>query len=521
MASSGLGIDINEIIKSAYNTVMELQQAATETVGTDCLWARATPVINSEDVVLQEYTLTQVGLECPQKLRAIVSNSDYNPGEYTIDLYGLNYVQPLELNITIQNWNTCFGSATMPQKGDIVYVQIYNKLFEVQSSELIYTLAALPTYYKVVLSKYSPTASRRETQEFRESVEELTTSQEDLFGDIISQEVADNDIVVETGYNNTTYVDPNKDFDIDSIISNQIYGSECNLISNAYYDFNNATKNVTYNETLIYEISSERNHLIYSCWLKTNVSDILYGKIKAFVLQSKDSHNWYFRIATTLKLKEGDSVTITRGTLLKITGTIVDLGECENNTLGVAIKTSDIIKANKKLTNWYNTPSVLKIYKTIPSINLLRGYDSNDKIIFDINYKNNNIVLQINDKSKIFNIDTDLTDWNYFMFDISPEETRLVINSIKQNELNKLIDVIKVDKTIKFDLTDFNIETFRIENMGNDVQMCNIRLYENEYAIEDRYCLDMYSSVTRNASKLIFVDSPNVPNKDIFISPVK
>ena len=183
---AGLGIDINEIIKSAYETVKEIQQSATETVGTDCLWARATPVINSEDVVLQEYTLTQVGLECPKIVKVIVSNPDYNPGEYTIDLYGLNYVQPLEINITIQEWQNMFGNNTMPQKGDIVYVQIYHKLFEVQSSELIYTIAALPTYYKVILSKYSPNASRKETQEFRDSVEELTTSQEELFGDTIS-----------------------------------------------------------------------------------------------------------------------------------------------------------------------------------------------------------------------------------------------------------------------------------------------------------------------------------------------
>ena len=73
-----LGIDINEIIKSAYSTVLETQQAATETVGIKCIWARATPVINSEDVILQEYTLTEVGLECPQTIRAIVSNTDYN-----------------------------------------------------------------------------------------------------------------------------------------------------------------------------------------------------------------------------------------------------------------------------------------------------------------------------------------------------------------------------------------------------------------------------------------------------------
>lgn len=35
------------------------------------------------------------------------------------------------------------------------------------------------------------------------------------------------------------------------------------------------------------------------------------------------------------------------------------------------------------------------------------------------------------------------------------------------------------------------------------------------------YIQDMYSPVTRNASKLILVDSPNVPNKSMFVSPVK
>ena len=34
-----LGLDLNEIIKSAYSTVMEVQQAATEIVGIKCIWA--------------------------------------------------------------------------------------------------------------------------------------------------------------------------------------------------------------------------------------------------------------------------------------------------------------------------------------------------------------------------------------------------------------------------------------------------------------------------------------------------
>ena len=515
---AGLGIDINEIIKSAYETVKEIQQSATETVGTDCLWARATPVINSEDVVLQEYTLTQVGLECPKIVKVIVSNPDYNPGEYTIDLYGLNYVQPLEINITIQEWQNMFGNNTMPQKGDIVYVQIYHKLFEVQSSELIYTIAALPTYYKVILSKYSPTASRKETQEFRDSVEELTTSQEELFGDTISEEVADVDAPVETSYNNTTYVDPQKDYDIDSIVSNQIFGSNGNLISNAYYDFSIANKNITYNDELLYEISSSRNHLIYSCWCFLN-SYIKDSKVIKLVYYSKDSDNWYFRVSTSIKLELGDNVTITRGTLIKVNAVVVELDECVES-FGIAIKNSDMAKANKKLTKWYENSQFLKIYKT-NIYKLIRGYDENSKITFDILIRQNELQIQIGNKSKHIPINFEFDIWSYIMLDISPENTRILISTPKEVDNRIIGDVVKTDTTIAWNISDFSVHEFSIEDMGCNIQMCNIRLYENEYEIGDNYKLDMYSPVTRNESKLILVDTPNDPNKTPFITPVK
>ena len=95
---AGLGIDINEIIKSAYETVKEIQQSATETVGTDCLWARATPVINSEDVVLQEYTLTQVGLECPKIVKVIVLIAMMTYQSYDLFCKTMNLSEYIRLN---------------------------------------------------------------------------------------------------------------------------------------------------------------------------------------------------------------------------------------------------------------------------------------------------------------------------------------------------------------------------------------------------------------------------------------
>jgi hypothetical protein len=134
----------------------------------------------------------------------------------------------------------------MPQKDDVVYVQIYHKLFEVRTAQVVYTLAGMPTYYRCIMDKYNPTASCRETEEFRESIEDLTVSQEDLFGDVISQEVADNNETVETAYNTTTYVDPTKEYDIMSIVVQQVHGAHNNLISNAYYRFKEAEKNIVH-----------------------------------------------------------------------------------------------------------------------------------------------------------------------------------------------------------------------------------------------------------------------------------
>ena len=376
----------------------------------------------------------------------------------------------------------------------------------------------MPTYFKCSLSKYNPTASRKETEEFRESIEDLTITQEELFGDKISQEAADNNASVETAYNNTTYVDPLKDYDIKSIICKQIYGSENKLISNAFYNFNIATQNITYHTDLIYEKAAERNHLIYSCWVKSDTKKLQTANIKQFVLFNKTSQNWNFRIGTTLKLNIGDDVTITRGNLLKVNGTVVQL-PCEEG-FGIAIKSNDMIKANKKLTKWYENPTVLKIYKTI-NINLIRGFDENNKIIFDISYKINEFILQFNNMVKTINMTLDLTVWHYLLFDISPNNIRLIISKLRHIELNKLYDDLIYDDNTNIELPDFIVNEFRIENMETDVQLCNIRLYENEYEIGDLYKQDMYSPVTRNESKLILVDVPNIPNKDIFISPVK
>ena len=113
-------ININQMMTTVYNTIMSLQQSATDLVGLDTLWCRALPHKNSEDVVIQEYTLYNV--DCPKAIRVISNTQDYNPGQLMVDMYGLNYEQPLEISIDLNTWKKVFGENTMPQRKDIVYI---------------------------------------------------------------------------------------------------------------------------------------------------------------------------------------------------------------------------------------------------------------------------------------------------------------------------------------------------------------------------------------------------------------
>ena len=153
---------------------------------------------------------------------------------------------------------------------------------------------------------------------------------------------------------------------------------------------------------------------------------------------------------------------------------------------------------------------------------MLSGYRAEDDFnIFNLSYNNKEFYLSVNNKIKTIPLILTLDNWHYIMFDITKDSIRIVVSRLRQVEYTVWEDEVMYDDTIQYSLDDFTADYFMINNMGVNIDMCNIRLYENEYEMGDLYMQDMYSPITRNASKLILVDSPNVPNKDIFVSPVK
>ncbi|WQJ53513.1 MAG: hypothetical protein [Wendovervirus sonii] len=512
-------IDLQQIAASLYNTVQDLNKTASELVGVDAIWCRLLPYDNGEDVIVQEYTL--YGYECPKTLKVVINNNTYNVGNFSIDLFGIKSAETLEIGIDINTWKETYGENTMPQKGDFMLIPVLHRPYEVMSSTPVHTIGELITSWKCTLGEWKHAASRQESDEFRISIDEITNSQDRLFGKSISREVADAVVEAETAYNTTTYVDPYKDFDINSIIVKDLHGINGNIFSHAYYDFSKAEKDIYYKLDAIYDPMVDEKHWIYSCWFKECESSSVTGKLTINGIALKEKDYWYFDIISGINVNNGDNVTIYRGSQIQLNGIIED-NECGSGYT-LKIKSSDCYAASKKVVDWWKS-GIWKI-ETSRIYNLLSGY-KDDANIFRIDMMKNNISFTVNGTSTNIQyqkpkISSQLLSWNYIAFDITSDNIRTFMIKNKESDKGYKEDIIcdintaiNMSKTLEFD-------NFTIENAGKPCDMCNIRLYGNEYPLDENYKIDMYSATTRNASKLILVDNPNPANKMSFVSPIK
>ena len=143
-----------------------------------------------------------------------------------------------------------------------------------------------------------------------------------------------------------------------------------------------------------------------------------------------DKRFYWFTYISNIDLEEGDEVVLYKGSLMKIEA-YVDSKECSGGK-ALRIKTSDVLKANRQLTNWWRGGNWM-IYKKAKNTkaNLLKGYSSMEEMI--------NIEIEGNTLEIMFgNIKTDIVidqkniykkdKWHYIAIDFSPRlvETTLV-----------------------------------------------------------------------------------------------
>lgn len=502
----GTLIDLNAIAQSFTPIINQLNSLATQTVGLEVHWMRAIPHEKSEDVIFHEYTLHDV--ECPRVIKVVTSNSSYNPGNFTIDYFGINYEAPLEVSVDTATWVSVFGQDTMPQQHDIVYIELLNCLYEVATSTVEYGFMNQEVGFKIQLTKWNPRANVRLNQAVEDTIDDLTVGEAELFNDEISNQIADIIDEPETSELLNSSAAENDIFktrDIDAIEMNSIETKQ-NHIANSYYDLRYMTQAIIYRNGDLYDVTSKDNYRYFSCWFK-----IIKDENRPIEIGSLENKNGkYYLSANVNGLEDGGDVEFRRGNFLTMHA-VTNQVRLANGQLRymVTFNNSEYRDVVKKITNWNSNLSMV-VTKNHP---LLMGR-TGGKCNFSISViGTNSIMVKFGTKAKrvaIGNIPQN--QWVAIGISLGKESKGYFFTKDAQWNLRL---------TSEFDLgnmeNSFEVGEFYIPQ--SDTLLTNIRYYRtSEYSDEELVNKDLNWMLAKNDSRTIVNDNAAVPNTSPFIT---
>ena len=505
-------IDLNQTLMSFVEMYKQLNQTASEIGGIDTHWMRAIPHENSEDVIFHEYTLHDV--ECPKVVRVVATNSSYNPGNFNIDYFGINYEAPLEIVIDTKTWTSVYGEDCMPQQHDIVYFDPLNCLYEVASSTIEYGFASQETGFKVQLTKFNPRANVRLNPGVEDTINDLTVSEQELFGEQISRDIADIVDEEETSQMLNTS-EPNQDkfktVDLESINIKDI-DTKDNTVARSYYDLRYMEKSIIYNNGDVVQKSSRKPYRFFSCWFnlcpttepkEMQIDSLEYEKGKYYLNGDIVGKN----------LKDGTEIKINRGAFLHLNAIVnktATLGGKERYL--VTFNNSEFRDMTKKVTNWNQN---LTVSTTEPSdIHSMLLGRTEGECNFNISLVGDSVLLiKFGNKMKKVGIaPIPRGEWCAICLNLGEQSDMCLFTKNSKQEL------ILTQKAEMGDLSnDFNVGEFYIPQ--SDTFLTNIRLYQSKGHVEENIMeKDINSQLARNNSDAVIIDNAAVPNKSPYIA---
>jgi len=164
----------------------ELSYTINKLFGHDVQYARTVPLAIGKDFTLHEWTLYDVDDPCYVKV--LVPNNEFPDSKINFNPMGLDFEMPFEIHIVKNYFEEVFGIGTAPQKRDIIYFPLTNRIYEIESSYLWKDIMQREVYWKVSLKKYQPKSSRYESKDLRDQFDVLTFDSEERFGEEVRQD---------------------------------------------------------------------------------------------------------------------------------------------------------------------------------------------------------------------------------------------------------------------------------------------------------------------------------------------
>lgn len=162
----------------------DLSRMVNNMFGHEVGYYRVTPQQRSADVVLGEWTIFGVSQE--RCVKVMVPNNQFPDNRPILNEFGLDFEQPFEVHIDKAYFESFFGKGAMPQKRDVIYFPLLNRVYEVGSAYLFRDFMQQGIYHKVLLVKYQPRADTVAPGDVAQRLDDLTVTTKELFGEAAS-----------------------------------------------------------------------------------------------------------------------------------------------------------------------------------------------------------------------------------------------------------------------------------------------------------------------------------------------
>lgn len=521
--------DVNKMV-STVSHYLALNSVINEMIGYDFKWFRAIPQQRSKDVIFQEYTLSNVE-ECPLNIKVVIPNGAIPDSKYNFDLMGLEYEIPFEIQIDKKYWEKIAGFGTAPQKKDIVYFPMANKLYQVESSYLFRGFMEQETTWKINLVKYQPEASRKEKESLRETIDIYTVSAEEIFGDSVEKDVKNLTNDMQFSQFNSTSQDKYKYFDISLNTITQPINMYGTILAQSFYDLQSSSRYNAVTYKTDDRISKTDNRAV-TAWIKPKTISSIHkeyniSKIEPIFLSAINMYdidaslfnmaNYSITLSTPSSLSDiqiDATVVISRPGALNFYGKVVGIS-INPLQYHIAINPFVLEELNNIRSDWDSQIGYKLITKE--PVSIIDGVNDFGKHLFSINmYANQYISISYGHtycdsleeyNAYVLRLDDKLSDdeWYGIVVNIGNSWGQYNVNVWKRHETDKYAKLKHIFyKTLKLYPEEIYVNNYSINKSPG--YLTNLRLF-NITIEEEKQSNELLSYFSQDAGYLIIGDN--------------
>lgn len=503
---------------SAVQTYNTFNNVANKMFGIEARWFRAVPQQRSKDVIFQEYTLSNVE-DSPLCLKVMIPDGNFPDSKYQYDLMGLEYEIPLEIQIDKKYWEEIAGFGTAPQKKDIVYLPMPNKLYQVESSYLKRGFMEQETTWVSNLRKYMPEASRREGDALKDTLDKYTVSEESIFGDAIEADIQKLVDDKQMSPFNSTERDKYKIIDSKLQIINANVEFWGTIFAEGFYDMNTSEvyNAIEYINPRGDVITKTRDRGITAWVMPLNPNPKEYDVVW---IQKDDvltpPANYKVKIKSAKRFQIDDVFVIQRPGALNFYARVIDDNHSSSGIYYVLIDEPVIAHLASIKTDW----TTAKGYKmqVKDGITILDGInDSNTGFTVDV-FANQYIRINYGTQQHISIMTDKLEDHNWYGIVVNIGNTWEQYNVYvweqhPTDDVSKLR--IKFYETLEFTAEDTNVEKYTVDK--SPAYITNIRLFKTTIE-EEKQTRELLSYFSKDADQALILDNADAKFKAPYIS---